>query len=250
MKHFTYGNQQRIFLNTALGCSARCQYCYLPHLGLGHAPRSIPAEDALALFYQSDNFIPGSHGTILSLGCYSECWDNENKSETMKLLSNLVTHENYIQMSTKQLISREELKEIDSLALYPGQIVIHLSVPTLLHSAELEPGTAKPKERLSPLQWMSELNNLCFALYIKPVIPNVTLEDAPEYGRLMETYGVPAVVGPLLVAGQGAVLVGEGDLREINNNESKILQDMLAQHGDVYTHSTQIIDNLRMTKSY
>ena len=250
MKHFIYGNQQRIFLNTALGCSARCQYCYLPHLGLGHAPHNISAEDALALFYQSDDFVPGSHGTILSLGCYSECWDGENKSETMKLLSNLVTHGNYIQMSTKQSISGEELKEIDSFALYPGQIVIYLSVPTLRHSAELEPGTAKPQERLSPLQWMPEHKNLYFALYIKPVIPNITLEDVPTYSRLMETYQIPAIVGPLLAAGKGTILVGEGDLKEIDNDESKILQDMLAQHGDVYTHSTQMIDNLRMTKNY
>ena len=153
-------------------------------------------------------------------------------------------------MSTKQSISREELKEIDSFALYPGQIVIYLSVPTLRHSAELEPGTAKLQERLSPLQWMPELKNLYFALYIKPVIPNITLEDVPTYSRLMETYQIPASVGPLLAAGKGTVLVGEGDLKEIDNDESKILQDMLAQHGDVYTHSTQMIDNLRMTKNY
>ena len=110
--------------------------------------------------------------------------------------------------------------------------------------------SAEPQERLSPLQWMPELKNLRFALYMKPVIPNVTLEDAPEYGRLMETYQVPAIVGPLLVTGRGTVLVGEGDLKEIHNDESKILQDMLAHHGDVYTHSTQLIDSLRMTKNY
>lgn len=249
MKHFVYGDRYRIFFNTALGCSARCQYCYLPEMGLGHAPKYISAEDTLAMFKQSDVFVPGPQGTILSLGCYSECWDSQNKSETIKLLSNLTVYGNYIQMATKQVFSRAELEEINSMVLYPGQIGLYLSAPTLSYSEELEPGTALPQERLAPLQWKEELKNIYFALYIKPVIPSITLNDGAIYGRLMKNYQLSAIVGPLLTKGVGDVLVGEGSLREIGSNESDSLRSMLESYGSVYTHSTQIIDNLRYQKA-
>lgn len=248
MKHFVYGDRYRIFLNTALGCPARCQYCYLPGMGLGHAPKYISAEDTLAMLKQLDVFIPGPQGTIFSLGCYSECWDDQNKPETIKLLSYLSIYGNYIQLATKQMISKEELNIIDSLALYPGQIGIYLSIPTLSRSEELEPGTALPQERLAPLKWKEEFENIYFILYIKPVIPSITLDDGAIYGHLMKIYQLSTVVGPLLAKGTGNTLVGEGDLKEISSDESGSLRNMLEQYGSVYTHSTQIIDNLRAQK--
>lgn len=248
MHHFVYGDRYRIFINTALGCSARCQYCYLPEIGLGHAPEYISAEDTLAMFKQSNTFVPGPQGTILSLGCYSECWDSQNKPETIKLLSNLSVYGNYIQMSTKQAFSREELEEINSMVLFPGQIGLYLSVPTLSRSEELEPGTALPQERLAPLQWKEQLKNIYFALYIKPVIPSITLYDGAIYGYLMKKYHLSAIVGSLLAKGKGDVLVGEGVLKEIGSNEIESLRSMLEPYGSVYTHSTQIIDSLRYQK--
>lgn len=248
MKHFVYGDGYRIFLNTALGCSARCRYCYLPELGLGHAPKYISAEEALNMLEQLEYFVPGAQGTILSLGCYSECWDSRNKAETMKLLSKLVAHGNYIQMATKQKISIQELDEINALAHYPGQIVLCLSVPTISHSEELEPGTSSPQERLAPLQWKERFANIYFTLYIKPVIPSVTLEDGAKYGCLMETSQLSAIVGPMLARGSGDILIGEGDLKEVDNGEQASLLSMLRQYGAVYTHSTQVINSLRLRK--
>ena len=75
MLHFVYGAQERIFLNTALGCSARCQYCYLPELDIGNRPEYISAEETLEMLRNLSYFVPGPLGTILSIGCYSECWD-------------------------------------------------------------------------------------------------------------------------------------------------------------------------------
>lgn len=246
MKHYVYGDPYRLFLNTALGCVARCQYCYLPDLGMGGEPAYISAEETLSLLHQSEDFVPGPQGTILSLGCYSECWDEINKPETVRLLAALAAQGNYLQMATKQAISREELAELDALAQYPGQLGIYLSAPTLSHAGELEPGTAPPEARLAPARWRAELKNIYFVLYLKPVLDGVTLEDAEAYGRLMKTHNLPAIVGPLLARDDaGDVLVGEGRLREVHVDESELLKRRLSPYGRVYTHSTEIVDELR-----
>lgn len=245
MKHFVYGDSQRIFLNTALGCSAHCQYCYLSGLGIGHNPHYISAEETLTLLQQSDEFVPGADGTVLSLGCYSECWDCKNKSETIKLLSNLADYGNYIQMATKQAVSKDELKQLDALARYPGQIGLYLSTPTLSHSVELEPGTASIKDRLAPLNWQAELKHIYLSLYIKPVLPDITLEDASIYCQLAERYHLPIIIGPLLVCGESTVQVGEGFLQEADCDESEVLKRMLEPYGHIYVHSMQIIDDMR-----
>ena len=249
MKHYVYGDPYRLFLNTALGCDARCRYCYLPDLGMGGEPAYISAEETLSLLRQSEDFVPGPQGTILSLGCYSECWDEVNRPETVKLLAALAAQGNYLQMATKQAISREELMNLDTLVQYPGQLGIYLSVPTLSHAGELEPGTAPPEARLAPLRWRAELKNIYFVLYLKPVLAGITLEDAETYGRLMKTYDLPAIVGPLLAMDDvGDVLVGEGRLREVDVDESETLKQHLSPYGRVYIHSTEIVDELRHSK--
>lgn len=246
MKHFVYGSPYRIFLNTALGCTSQCQYCYLPDLDMGSGPIYISAEDALSMLHQLKDFVPGPQGTILSLGCYSECWDKVNKLETVKLLASLASQGNYLQMATKQSISREELMELDALAQYPGQLGIYLSVPTLSQAEKLEPGTALPESRLAPLRWQEELKNIYFVLYLKPVLAGITLEDAETYGQLMKTFHLPVIVGPLLTKGNtGNVLVGESCLREVMCDESEILKQQLSHYGSIYIHSTEIVDKLR-----
>lgn len=249
MKHFVYGNSYRIFLNTALGCTSRCQYCYLPDLGMGGDPVYISAEETLSLLHQSKDFVPGTQGTILSLGCYSECWDEVNKPETVKLLASLASQGNYLQMVTKQAISREESIALDALAQYPGQLGIYLSIPTLSQAGKLEPGTALPEARLAPLHWQEELKNIYFVLYLKPILPCVTLSDVEIYGQLMESFHMPAIVGPLLAKDNaGNVLVGESCLREVTCDESEILKQRLSSHGNVYIHSTEIVDEMRHSR--
>lgn len=47
MLHYVYGDSSRVFLNTAIGCEARCEYCYLPQLGINGVPQYEKAENVL-----------------------------------------------------------------------------------------------------------------------------------------------------------------------------------------------------------
>ena len=43
----------------------------------------------------------GKNGTLISFGCYSECWDEKNKPQTIKLIKYFLEKGNQIQVATK-----------------------------------------------------------------------------------------------------------------------------------------------------
>ena len=247
MASFVYGDSYRIFINTTIGCEGGCQYCYLSKLGVSSGQPEKNAEEVLALLNQMKEYQPGKTGTILSLGCYSECWDAKNKKKTIELIRQLAKNENYIQLATKKEITFEELLEINSLATFQNQIGIYLSVPTISESRILEPRTDDVELRLSPLKHAHKLENIYFVLYIKPVIPHITKRDAVLYQRLMERYQVPAIIGPMLdlKGNDESVLVGEDNLAEQESEDLGFLKNHLSKSGKTYRHSTEVIDELQ-----
>ena len=72
-------------MNTSIGCNAGCSYCYLPRLGISGSDVRIAAENLLEALQKVTYLKEGRKGSILSLGCYSECLDNQNISETFRL---------------------------------------------------------------------------------------------------------------------------------------------------------------------
>ena len=61
-----------------------------------------------------------SRDTLITLGCFSECWDDNNKTETIKLIKYFLQKGNQIQLSTKKKICIEEAKEFQNLIQYVG----------------------------------------------------------------------------------------------------------------------------------
>ena len=66
----------------------------------------------------------GRKGSILSLGCYSECLDNQNISETFRLLAGLMPLGNRIQLATKQRLSVDLAQYIAENRLYKQQVTL------------------------------------------------------------------------------------------------------------------------------
>ncbi len=102
---YLYGNNERLFLNTNLGCLSNCSFCYLPDLSInknGYNNQKNLIENLINRLKNNPNFIRGKNGTILSIGCYSECWDTNNKLNTIKLINDLLEFNNPIQLSTKR----------------------------------------------------------------------------------------------------------------------------------------------------
>ena len=78
-------DNKRIFVNTCLGCTGKCLYCYLGKIGYDNS--SIVGEVRRAEKLIEEIELAGiSRDTLITLGCFSECWDDNNKPETIKLI--------------------------------------------------------------------------------------------------------------------------------------------------------------------
>ena len=80
-------DNKRIFINTSLGCAGQCAYCYLPKMGYSNGSdnyRTISAQTIIEFIEK--NKLDINQKTLITLGCYSECWDEYNKNETISLI--------------------------------------------------------------------------------------------------------------------------------------------------------------------
>lgn len=140
--------KERLFINTSLGCTANCAYCYLPTLKYSKGKKLdnyVTAEKILKDLGNYKELEFGRDGTLISFGCYSECWDERNKKETIKLIKYFLEKGNKIQLSTKKYIDYKELTDIRKLIKFYGQLTIFISSATISYSDVLENNTTPPE---------------------------------------------------------------------------------------------------------
>ena len=90
-------DNKRIFINTCLGCTGKCSYCYLGKMGYDNKNIVGEVKKAEELIKKVEE-VGISKDTLITLGCFSECWDNNNKIETIKLIRYFLQKENQIQL--------------------------------------------------------------------------------------------------------------------------------------------------------
>lgn len=243
MSFLVSGTSDRIFLNTALGCNCRCQYCYLSEEGI----RGIQYFSHQQVFDELMNlkcFEPGAKGSVLSIGCYSECFSKENRQETLALIEKIAPLGNRIQLATKRKLNVKDLLRIDEYAVYKNQIGIYVSVPTLSRSSEIETGTDPAYDRLEILSYQHLFQYIYFVLYIKPVLPGITRLDISEYGRILQKYHLRCVIGgllhPLTDDRTGMTKVGQSWFEETNEEQDELI-NALRPYTTAYKHSVDII---------
>ena len=247
---FVYGNAERVFVNNAIGCNSQCTYCYLPYLIKEQEDIwKYSYIDALEQLRTMQDFKLGKQGTIISLGCYSECWSEENREETKLLICKLANSENPIQIATKKLINFEDIEEIDKCLHYKEQLTIYISIPTISESETMEKDTDLVIKRIENFALDSKLKNCNFVLYIKPVLQDITIKDIEKYAEIMRKYKVPCVVGDNLVYSTDGKwtknMVGEGYLKEDKVEDVDKIMEQLSKVGQVFRHSTDVIKNWR-----
>lgn len=242
MLNYVYGSSERIFLNTTIGCNAMCKYCYLP---------SIQSDTSNLLYKKSVDkvykslvdlsyFVDGENGTILSLGCYSECMDKENVQQTQVLLKKIILLGNRIQLATKQKIPEKIVQEISILRKYRSQVMIYVSMPTVSSIGNIEPGTASYEMRILNFE-LCKKYGVPAVLYIKPFLKGMTDRDIDKYVEIVQKYQIPVVVGNYLspdLREKTQADVGEGLLYEQGDEEDieKFIRQ-LERYTKVYRHS-------------
>ena len=238
INNFVYGDKNRIFVNTDMGCKANCRYCYLSSLGIEHGKRKINADQAIELVENLDYYVPGEKGSVISIGCYSECMDNDNVLDTLVLVKHFAKRGNFVQLATKKKIGRNFFETVAAGGNIKKNIWIYVSIPTITGYSVVEMGTDAPNERIKNFDLCQEYG-INAVLYIKPYLDELTNKDIEHYCELTRKYSVPIVVGEMLSTEptEKEVLIGEKRLYEKSNRNMEHFISQLKQNTKVFMHS-------------
>lgn len=237
-------DEKRLFINTSLGCMGRCKYCYLSNMGIDKIKRKNSKEvleclDSSDYKYTSD--------TLITLGCFSECFDEVNKKETIKIIKHFLSNGNQVQVSTKRYVSFEDLKEILPLIRYYGQLVIFVSSSTISHYNEYERGTEELERRFKTFELIK--HNIPVILYIKPVLQDVTIKDIIKYKELINENNISyVVVGSLFTEEKASETVHFSFDNKLFYNgcedEDKIINE-LKDYAIIKRRSSEVMDEFK-----
>lgn len=248
---YLFSNEpDRLFINTSLGCTANCSYCYLPLLNYSKGKKLntyISANEIIEQIKLYDNFKEGKDGTLISFGCYSECWDEQNKHQTIALIKYFLDKGNPIQISTKKYVDYNDLTDINNSIQYYGQLTIFISSATISEWNKFEKGTTNPTERFKSFEISNKLN-IPVILYIKPILYDITLKDVDKYIDVIKKYGIKhVVVGSIIKTngtGEVAPFVNDNSMyTEPIEQENDIIKS-LSTISKVYTKSIHVLKNL------
>lgn len=241
----------RLFINTSLGCSANCSYCYLPILNYSKGEKIdtyVTADDLIKQIELYNCYKPGKNGTLISFGCYSECWDEINKLQTKKLINYFLLKGNQVQFPTKRFVDYKDLMDISKNIQYYGQLTIFVSSATINSWDKFEKGTTHPEERFKSFQVMKKLN-IPVILYIKPVLYNITINDVDDYIEVITKYNIKdVVVGSIIKTngtGEVAPFVKDNSMYTQPIVQEKNIIDSLSKVCRVYTKSIHVLEKFK-----
>jgi len=242
INNFVYGDVGRIFVNTDMGCKANCQYCYLPALDIVHGERKISACQAIEIVENLEYYIAGKKGSIISIGCYSECMDENNIIDTIELVKHFIKRDNFVQLATKKKIEKIFFDEIIQCANVERRLWIYVSLPVITNYHFIEIGTDSPYERIKNFDACKRYK-INSALYIKPYLEGITNQDITQYSKLVSRYDIPAVVGEMLTTRgiTNVALVGEKRLFESKTEGMDEFIHQLQKETRVFAHSIDCI---------
>ncbi len=250
---YVYGSKNRLFINTTLGCRSRCSYCYLPSLDyeLGASNLMIKNSDyVIGMVEARTDFIKGKKGTIISLGCYSECWDEPVRESTLALIKYFLRKGNPVQFATKRYVACEDIEQVSKLISWRGQLSIFISSTTLTKWNSIERGTDSPEIRFGSFD-LTKKTGVPVYLYIKPIIKSVTISDLNKYVDIVKNKDVSGViVGSKFIMNNDnnskLAPISNGKLKYNEKSlEEEYMYVTLSQEVQTFTESVQAIDYWR-----
>lgn len=239
-------DSSRIFINTSLGCSSNCSYCYLHKLKYSKGKRLdnyVDSNYIIEEIEKYDEYKKGINGSLISFGCFSECFDDKNKKQTLKLLEYFINNGNKIQLSTKKYIDYNELVKIKKLIKYDNQLTIFTSCASI-SNRDIEDKTDSLDIRFKNFLIKDKLD-IPVVLYIKPVIKDITIKDIEEFKHIIIKYNIKDVVVGSMIDSNGlgdiAPFINDDSLHYNSINDEDIIYNELSKICNVYKRSLEVI---------
>ena len=253
VQKLVHGTSQRLFVNSMLSCPSSCAYCYLPDLGFEIGKKdecSISSEELIALIENNRSFICGRAGTVLSFGCYSECWSSQTRFITKEVIGHFLKGGNPIQFATKRYVESNQLHDLVCNVLWQGQLTVNISSSTVSKWKSYEKGTSNPEMRFASFNVIHDLGLPAY-LYIKPVIDGVTILDLDYYKELIIEKKVFGVIVGSIFSPVGALPphmvspIGDGLLECKPCKDEFIIQQELEKVTTVFSTSLEVVEYWR-----
>lgn len=236
-------DNKRVFINISIGCTGSCSYCYLPKMGYSNKEKvksTKTAEEIIDMINNSS--IKFNKNTLITIGCFSECFDDFNKEETIKIIKYFLDKGNQIQLSTKKRIKFDDIQRILPLIKYYGQFIVFISSATILMHDLIEKNTDKPEIRFKNFKY-----NYYFptVLYMKPILKNITYKDIHLYKQYIRQYNIKyVIVGSIFTETLSSETVHFSNANKLFYNEiddeSEIINE-LKNICNVYKRSTEVV---------
>lgn len=180
----------RVFVNPAFGCASKCRFCYIEELGFTVLKLSPFSGDYVKReLLKNPQFFPGRNGTLISLSPDTEPFDKRVLAKTLEFIAFITTLGNPMQIATRRKIERNTVRKIVDSLEYPDQLTLFVSSSTITYHHIIEPGTTTPAKRFETFRICQE-EGLSSCLYLKPVIPGVTIQDVDTYIGVINQYAI------------------------------------------------------------
>lgn len=238
-------DKKRIFINTCLGCKGACSYCYLPKMGYKNNIESSNIRTANQILddINKSGYI-FDENTLITLACFSECWDENNKPQTTELIKYFLSKGNQVQLATKKEITIEEAMQFKDLINYLGQLVIFVSSSSIRNWQSIESNTDNPEKRFRTFSISNELD-IPTVLYMKPVLQEITIQDTDLYKQVISKYHIKdVVVGSIFKNQKSEETVHFSNKNELFYNpvsDEMLIKNSLRDICNVYSRSSQVM---------
>jgi len=187
-------------VHSAVGCPLRCNYCYIQDMGFDFIqarPYALRGVELAYALISNKYFIPGLEGTYLPFGSISEPFLSNVIDRTLEYMTHISRYlGNPMQFSTKMFLSEAIVRRLKSIDAPISPLITIVATRT---SKILEPNAPPVSRRLESIRVL-RAHGFYPILFLRPLIPGVSLEEIEEVIEVSKEAGaIGVVVGNLRV---------------------------------------------------